>query len=171
MLQGTPQFTPKQLLDAARRSETERKADFAVQFYLHLIENYGQTPEAVEARSALTRMATAERPAQPVWQPGSVARQDRYRSGVHWLLFGLIGWLSLAGSLAVLAAGWRLPHIPLLLQLEIDIGLRSSCRLPWLGGAALVVRNRWRALFDQANATLERLTIECPHRHRSGLTR
>ena len=62
MLQGTPQFTPKQLLDAARRSETEGKADFAVQFYLHLAEHYGQTPEAVEARTALSRMAATQRP-------------------------------------------------------------------------------------------------------------
>jgi hypothetical protein len=170
MLQGTPQFTPKQLLDAARRSETERKADFAVQFYLHLIENYGQTPEAVEARSALTRMATAELPAQPVWQPGSVARQDRYRSGrALAALFGLIGWLSLAGSLAVLAAGAgaRLLHIPLLLQLEIDIGLLQLMPLALLGGAALVVCSQLaRALFDQANATRERLTIE---RARTGI--
>jgi hypothetical protein len=170
MLQGTPQFTPKQLLDAARRSETERKADFAVQFYLHLIENYAQTPEAVEARSALTRMATAERPAQPVWQPGSVARQARYRSGrVLAALFGLLGWLSMAGALAVLAAGAgaRLLQIPLLLQLEIDIGLLQLMPLALLGGAALVVSSQIaRALFDQANATRERLTIE---RARTGI--
>ena len=164
MLQGTPQFTPKQLLDAARRSETESKADFAVQFYLHLIEHYGQTPEAVEARSALTRMATAERPAQPVWQPGSIPRQNRYRSGrALAALIGGIGWLAIAGSLAALAAGGGalLLHIPILLQLEIDIEFLKRLPLATLGGAVLVVGGQAvRALFDQANATRERLTIE-----------
>jgi len=170
MLQGTPEFTPKQLLDAARRSETERKADFAVQFYLHLVEHYGQTPEAVEARSALTRMATAERSQQPIWQPGSMPRQNRYRSGrALAALFSGIGWLTIAGSLAALAAGTGalLLHIPLLLQLEIDIELLKRLPLATIGGAALVVGGQAaRALFDQANATRERLTIE---RARTGL--
>jgi hypothetical protein len=164
MLQGTPQFTPKQLLDAGRRSETEAKADFAIQFYLHLIEHYGQTPEAVEARSAVTRMATSEQPAQPVWQPGSIPRQNRYRSGrALAALFGGIGWLTIAGSLTALAAGAaaHLLHIPLLLQLEIDIELLKRLPLATLGGAALVIGGQAaRALFDQANATRERLTIE-----------
>jgi hypothetical protein len=93
MLQGTPQFTPRQLLDAGRRSETEGKTDFAVQFYLHLAEHYGQTPEAVEARTALSRMATVQRP-QQVWQSGSVPRQNRYRSGrALAALFSGVGWL------------------------------------------------------------------------------
>lgn len=170
MLQGTPQFTPKQLLDAARRSETEGKADFAVQFYLHLIENYEQTPEAVEARSALSRMATAERPQQPVWQPGSIPRQNRYRSGrALAALFSGIGWLAMASSLAALAAGAGalLLHTPLLLQLEIDLELLKRLPLATLGGAVLVVGGQVaRALFDQANATRERLTIE---RARTGL--
>jgi len=164
MLQGTPEFTPKQLLDAARRSETERKADFAVQFYLHLVEHYGQTPEAVEARSALTRMATAERSQQPVWQPGSMPSQNRFRSGrALAALFSGIGWLTIAGSLAALAAGTG----ALLLQLEIDIELLKRLPLATIGGAALVVGGQAaRALFDQANATRERLTIE---RARTGL--
>ena len=170
MLQGTPQFTPKQLLDAARRSETEGKADFAVQFYLHLIEHYGKTPEAVEARSALTRMATADRAAQPVWQPGSIPRQNRYRSGrALAALFSGIGWLAIAGSLGVLAAGTgaRLLQIPMLLQLELELGLLQLMPLVTIGGAVLVVGGQAvRALFDQANATRERLMIE---RARNGL--
>jgi hypothetical protein len=170
MLQGTPQFTPKQLLEAGRRSETEAKADFAIQFYLHVIENYAQTPEAVEARSAVTRMATSERPAQPVWQPGSIPRQNRYRTGrVLAALFSGLGWLAIAGSLAALAAGAGalLLQIPLLLQLEIDLELLKRLPLATLGGAVLVIGGQAaRALFDQANATRERLTIE---RARTGL--
>jgi hypothetical protein len=170
MLQGTPQFTPKQLLDAARRSETEAKPEFAVEFYLHLIEKYAQTPEAVEARSALTRMATAERQAQPLWQPGSIPRQNRYRSGrALAALLGGIGWLAIAGSLAALAAGTAalVLHIPLLLQLEIDVELLKRLPIATLAGAALVLGGQMaRALFDQANATRERLIIE---RARTGL--
>jgi hypothetical protein len=164
MLQGTPQFTPKQLLDAGRRSETEAKPDFAVEFYLHLIEKYGQTPEAVEARSALTRMATADRAAQPDWQPGSIPRQNRFRSGrALAALFSGIGWLAIAGSVGVLAVGTaaQLLQIPMLLRFGFEIGLLQLMPLATLGGAVLVTGGQAvRALFDQANATRERLNIE-----------
>jgi hypothetical protein len=169
MLQGTPQFTPRQLLDAGRRSETEGKTDFAVQFYLHLAEHYGQTPEAVEARTALSRMATVQRP-QQVWQPGSVPRQNRYRSGrALAALFGGIGWLTILGSLVVLAAGAATRFLQVVLPFELEIGLDVLRRVPlaMLGGAALVVCGQVaRALFDQANATRELLTIE---RARAGI--
>ena len=169
MLQGTPQFTPRQLLDAGRRSETEGKTDFAVQFYLHLAEHYGQTPEAVEARTALSRMATVQKP-QQVWQPGSVPRQNRYRSGrALAALFRGIVWLAIAGALAVLAAAAAVRFAQVTLPFEFEIGPDVLRRVPLavLGGAALVVCGQLaRALFDQANATRERLTIE---RARAGI--
>ena len=169
MLQGTPQFTPRQLLDAGRRSETEGKAGFAVQFYLHLAEHYGQTPEAVEARTALARMATAQRP-QQVWQPGSIPRQDRYRSGrALAALFSGIGWLAISSSLLLLAVYGGARHLQIAILQPFDLGTDLLVRLPFvtLGGAALVIFGQAaRALFDQANATREQVAIE---RARTGI--
>ncbi|WP_072371305.1 hypothetical protein [Hyphomicrobium sp. NDB2Meth4] len=51
------QFTPAQVLQAARRAEAEGKMDYALQFYRHLVEQHGGTPEAQEAREGLFRIA------------------------------------------------------------------------------------------------------------------
>lgn len=51
------QFTPVQVLQAARRAEAEGKMDYALQFYRHLVEQHGGTPEAQEAREGLFRIA------------------------------------------------------------------------------------------------------------------
>ena len=51
------QFTPIQVLHAARRAEAEGKMDYALQFYRHLVEQHGSTPEAQEAREGLFRIA------------------------------------------------------------------------------------------------------------------
>lgn len=51
-----PQFTPAQVLDAARRAEAEGRADYAQQFYRHLVEKYPASGEAAMARTSLSRM-------------------------------------------------------------------------------------------------------------------
>ena len=51
------QFTPIQVLQAARRAEAEGKMDYALQFYRHLVEQHGSTAEAQEAREGLFRIA------------------------------------------------------------------------------------------------------------------
>jgi hypothetical protein len=51
------QFTPVQVLQAARRAEAEGKMDYALQFYRHLVEQHGGAPEAQEAREGLFRIA------------------------------------------------------------------------------------------------------------------
>ncbi len=57
MVQTSVQFTPVQVLQAARRAEAEGKMDYALQFYRHLVEQHGGTPEAQEAREGLFRIA------------------------------------------------------------------------------------------------------------------
>jgi hypothetical protein len=57
MGQMSVQYTPVQVLQAARRAEAEGKMDYALQFYRHLVENHGQTGEAQEAREGLFRIA------------------------------------------------------------------------------------------------------------------
>jgi len=51
------QYTPVQVLQAARRAEAEGKMDYALQFYRHLVEHHGMTAEAQEAREGLFRIA------------------------------------------------------------------------------------------------------------------
>jgi hypothetical protein len=57
MGQMSVQYTPVQVLQAARRAEAEGKMDYALQFYRHLVEHHGTTAEAQEAREGLFRIA------------------------------------------------------------------------------------------------------------------
>src|SRR6476469_3118284 len=72
MVQTAMQYTPVQVLQAARRAEAEGKMDYALQFYRHLVEQHGTTPEAQEAREGLFRIAE--------WRWGE-ARVARGREG------------------------------------------------------------------------------------------
>ncbi|CAN0437282.1 unnamed protein product, partial [Phaeothamnion confervicola] len=51
-----PQFTPAQVLDAARRAESEGRTDFAIQFYQHLSTNFPGTSEAAAADLGLAHL-------------------------------------------------------------------------------------------------------------------
>lgn len=73
MVQGTPQFTPAQVLEAGRRAEAEGKLDYAVQFYRHLATHYPSTSEAQAAREGLQRLA-AHHPAAGAALSGLAAR-------------------------------------------------------------------------------------------------
>ena len=57
MVQTSVQFTPVQVLQAAKRAEAEGKMDYALQFYRHLVEQHGTTAEAQDAREGLFRIA------------------------------------------------------------------------------------------------------------------
>jgi hypothetical protein len=57
MAQTSVQYTPVQVLQAARRAEAEGKMDYALQFYRHIVEHHGTTAEAQEAREGLFRIA------------------------------------------------------------------------------------------------------------------
>lgn len=56
MAQGTPQFSPAQVLEAGRRAEAEGKFDYAVQFYRHLVTHFASSAEAGAAREGLDRI-------------------------------------------------------------------------------------------------------------------
>jgi hypothetical protein len=75
VLQGSPQFTPRQLLDAGRRAEAEGKLDHASQLYRHLTDHYGYTAEAAEARNGLGRLGvgTAGGGPPPSWTENGAA--------------------------------------------------------------------------------------------------
>ena len=142
MSQGSPQFTPRQLLDAGRRAEAEGKLDHANQLYRHLTDHYGYTAEAVEARSGLGRLGAG--PAQQLWAENGAAApapwppllaQDRapgtnssvggrpvpsernYRTGrVLATLVTWVGWLIAAAGAAV---------VPLVLAADPQMLLRD----------------------------------------------
>ena len=57
MAQTSVQYTPVQVLQAARRAEAEGKMDYALQFYRHIVEHHGSSAEAQEAREGLFRIA------------------------------------------------------------------------------------------------------------------
>ena len=68
MVQGSPQFTPRQLLDAGRRAEAEGKLDHANQLYRHLSRPLSAyTTEAAEARNGLGRIGIGAGTAQQLW--------------------------------------------------------------------------------------------------------
>src|SRR4051794_30706909 len=127
MLQGSPQFTPRQLLDAGRRAEAEGKLDHAIQLYRHLTDHYVYTAEAAEARNGLGRIGAAsqlwaENGVAPVSLrahsgAGSrvVAKERHYRTGrVLATLVSCAGWLIVATGVAMVPV--VLATDPLLLQ-------------------------------------------------------
>ena len=54
-----PQFTPAQVLDAARRAEGEGRTEFAMQFYRHLVTNFPGTQEAAAADAGLAHLSAS----------------------------------------------------------------------------------------------------------------
>jgi hypothetical protein len=128
MPQGSPQFTPRQLLDAGRRAEAEGKLDHAIQLYRHLADHYAYTAEAAEARNGLGRIGAGA--GQQLWAengavlpasmqptpnvhgrtPGPhssarnrvVAPKRLYRTGrVLATLVSCAGWLIVAAGMAM----------------------------------------------------------------------
>ncbi|MEQ1730853.1 MAG: hypothetical protein ABL982_20990, partial [Vicinamibacterales bacterium] len=59
MVQGSPQFSPAQVLEAGRRAEQEGKHDHATQFYRHLVTHFAGSPESESARDGLERLSGA----------------------------------------------------------------------------------------------------------------
>jgi hypothetical protein len=169
---GSPQFTPRQLLDAARRAEVEGKLDVAHKFYWHLNDQYDYTPEAAQARSGLVRIAGA--------LPGSVAGSRRvigpaqrttrstrgrpYRIGrAMAALLTALGWLAIAGSLLALAVALAPEELQIPAVLKIRLSLEVVLEMAAAaiaGGAGVLVGEAARALFDLAGDTRELLGIE-----------
>ncbi len=59
MSQAYPQFTPVQILEAGQRAFAEGRAEYATQFFKHLIDHYSDTAEAAVAREAMAQVHAA----------------------------------------------------------------------------------------------------------------
>ena len=180
MLQTAPQFTPFQLLEAARRAEADGHIEAAFQFYRQTADQFAYSPEAAEAREGLARLNGGWQP--KVWHlngapapseaggrgAGSARKTRRskypvmrthYRLG-RWVagLVSLLGW-------AVLVAGGGAPMLAALLG-RPELGISNTSLVGLGGGLVLlglvlvVLGLGFRALFDQANATRELVAIE-----------
>jgi hypothetical protein len=179
MPQRSPQFTPRQLLDAGRRAEAEGKLDLAHQFYSHLSRHYGRTAEAAQGRQALARAGIAEQYPHvwrmnggmatdsgwlPAARPGWTGHSKHYRLGraLAALVSG-IGWTLVGLALLAIAAGLA-AELAQIAALQ-GAGFGSSV-LPQAAGALLIgallllLGQAARALFDQAGAARELLAIE-----------
>lgn len=77
MSQSNPQYTPAQILEAARRVETDGRLEFAVQFFRHLVDYYPRSAEATIARSALTRLSAHRSPEAPRARGAGEAEQGQ----------------------------------------------------------------------------------------------
>ena len=189
MVQGSPQFTPRQLLDAGRRAEAEGKLDHANQLYRHLADHYAYTTEAAEARNGLGRLGIgagqqlwAENGAAPASWPAAispnrpsvtsakgrpVAMRRHYRTGrVLATLVSWMGWVIVAAGMAMVPL--VLVVDPQLLQRGIPyasslgpVGAVAAAVALSIAGLAVVFWGQMAsALFDQANATRELVAIE-----------
>jgi hypothetical protein len=181
MLQAAPQFTPFQLLEAARRAEADGHIEAAFQFYRRTADQFAYSPQAAEAREGLARLHGGWQP--KIWHlngaphpseaggraamTGRKARRSKnppaarqhYSLG-RWLarLVSLLGWTVLAGGAGV-------PTLSVMLG-RPELGIGSTGLMGLGGGLALLglllvaLGLAFRALFDQANATRELVAIE-----------
>jgi len=180
MLQAAPQFSPFQLLEAARRAEAEGHIDAAYQYYRQTVDQFAYSAEAAQAREGLARLNGG-------WQPNiwhlngtpqatdgasrwnGAARKARrhklptprnhYRIGGFLAgLVSLLGWLIVAAGLAATPAHFVLGRP------EFGIGssgvVAVAVALAALGLVTVALAQAARALFDQANATRELVAIE-----------
>jgi len=180
MLQAAPQFSPFQLLEAARRAEAEGHRDAAYQYYRQTVDQFAYSAEAAQAREGLARLNSAWQPniwhlngapqsgdgasrwngaARKARRPKLPAPRNHYRFGSF-----LAGLVSLSGWL-IAAAGVAATPVQLVLgRPEIGFGtggvLAVGLGLAALGLVAVTLGQAVRALFDQANATRELVAIE-----------
>jgi hypothetical protein len=178
MLQAAPQFTPFQLLDAARRAEADGHIEAAFQFYRQTVDQYGYSLEAAEAREGLARLTSGWQPniwhlngTNPTEPPARLqgsrkvrrgkipVARNHYRAGNALAkLVGVLGWLIVAASL------FAAPLHVLLGRPDITVGLigvlGATLAVAVLGLFMVTLGQATRALFDQANATRELVAIE-----------
>jgi hypothetical protein len=181
---ASPQFTPRQLLDAALRAEAEGRREAAHQFYWHLNDQYGHTAEAAEGRSGLARLGGGEHRAESPGiggasapetaaatgrragsggRPRHVARAKAYRVGRAFaMLLTAVGWLAIGAALSALAVALapdvQISAVPELKPTPIAL-LQMTGAL--LAGAACVLCGQvTRALFDLAGAACEIAALE-----------
>jgi hypothetical protein len=174
-------FTPPQLLEAGQRAEQDGRLDLAVQFYRHLIDQYGISPEATEGRKGLGRVVMSDpQMVQPqIWRSNGaattngaarpqrrrpVAPRNHYRIGRALArLISTAGWLAAVFGLMAPLAYWlldrfaaasALPRPGLALVAVGAVGLVATGLLVVLAGHLA------RAIFDQANAMRDLVALE-----------
>ena len=183
-----PQFTPAQILDAARRAEAEGKLEYAMQFYRHIVEHHGAAGEAYEARNRFQKMLQQKRadevhkrrgppnlpmlvvqpqqsralPVEMPVEPGFAFR-ERYRAGTLMAQgSNWLGWLAVGVGTALGSAG--VAGMPDGLAMPSLFGLPAGVVFGLAAvtaGLALVfVSQLALAVFDNANASRHLLAIE-----------
>jgi len=180
MLQAAPQFSPFQLLEAARRAEAEGHMDAAYQYYRQTVDQFAYSAEAAQAREGLARLNGGWQP--NIWHLNGTAQatdasnrgngaarkarrhklptpRNHYRvSSFLAGLVNLLGWLIIAAGLAAT------PLHVVLGRPENSIGISGvvavAFALAALGLVTVALGQAARALFDQANATRELVAIE-----------
>jgi hypothetical protein len=82
MQQAQGNFTPEQLIVAARRAEAQGQPAYALQFYRYIADNLSSSTEAYEARDAIYRLSPPEQHQSPqltngyAQQPTASAQAD-----------------------------------------------------------------------------------------------
>ena len=164
MAQGSPQFTPRQLLDAGRRAEAEGKLDHANQLYRHLADHFAYTTEAAEARNGLGRIGMGAGNGTQLWaengaatpassppplahrQTGSqfgargrpVASERHYRTGrALATAVSCVGWLIVAAGMVMVPL--MLLADPQMLQRSVPSAAPYAMALGPVGSVAAAV--------------------------------
>lgn len=73
MLHTPTNYSPRQLLESARRAEAEGKIDIAGHRYRHVADGFANTPEGAEAYASLVRLGYAAPEAPQHYGPGHAA--------------------------------------------------------------------------------------------------
>lgn len=81
MAQPGPVFSATEVLRAGLQAEAEGRFDYAVQFFRHLTDHHPHTPEAVDARAGLQRIAQRRGEITP--QAGPKAPQQSAAHAMH----------------------------------------------------------------------------------------
>jgi hypothetical protein len=63
-MHGAPSYTPIQIIEAGQRAEADGQLQYAVQFYHHLVDHYGDTREAKFAHQRLSQLMPLVPPPQ-----------------------------------------------------------------------------------------------------------
>lgn len=184
------QYTPGQIMEAARKAEAEGKLDFALQFFRHVIEHHGTELEAYEARDSFQRLMALQRAERAGQHRPDIGQQanmplvtqsprqslpfdmpvepefefkERYRAGTV-LAQGAhwIGWLLVGTGTSLGAAG--VLKVPGSLSapslFELPTGVVLGMAAAAVGLAAVLLSQLALAVFDNANASRHLLAIE-----------
>lgn len=187
---ASSQFTPSQIMDAARKAEAEGKFDYALQFYRHVIEHHGAEIEAYEARDGFQRVTALQREVrarhhragtrtasnlpmvvrpEPRSAPHEMPAEpefefkERYRAGTLMAQgANWAGWMLVGTGAAIGAAGvLEMPDsLAAPAMLGLPLGIVIGLGAAAAGLALVFLSQLALAVFDNANAARHLLAIE-----------